>query len=74
MAIGSRYLKPIFKIRRSTPICKIRVKRLPKLDVLDAVFGGFSTPYLNNLILIIDFTAILGHVRKGEFKQQPLFE
>ena len=42
------------------------MKRPPKLEVLDAVFGGFSTPHPNNLILKMDLAAVLGHVRKGE--------
>ena len=45
------------------------IEKTPILEVLDAVFGGFSISYSNNVILIIDLTAILGYVRKGEFKQ-----
>lgn len=44
----------------------IEFRDAPKLKVLDAVFGEFSTPYLNNLILKIDFATVLGHVMNGE--------
>lgn len=42
------------------------VKRPPKLEILDAVFGEFAPPHPNNLILKMDLAAVLGHMRNGE--------
>lgn len=35
------------------------VKKLSKLDIFDAIFGGFFISYLNNLILTIDLIAVI---------------